>query len=116
MTFCGVNANFSQQIVDLARHRTNFHRRVKQTGRTNKLLDHHSTGTEQFRFTRGGADADNLRDHLLELLESERPVIERRREPESMLDQNIFTGTVSPVHPPYLRKRHMRLINNNEII
>ena len=35
-------ADFGKQIIDLPRDWTNFHRRVKQTCRTNKLFNHHS--------------------------------------------------------------------------
>ena len=57
---------------------------------------------------------DCLRDPNLELLEIERPVVERRREPESKFDQIQFSRTISVVHPANLRNRGVALVDEHQ--
>ena len=53
-------------------------------------------------------------DALLKLREIERPIIQRRRQAESVVNQALFSRLVARVHRPHLRNRHVRLINNHQ--
>ena len=51
---------------------------------------------------------------LEELVEAERPVVERRREPEAVLDQRLLARAVALVHAADLRHGLMRLVDEDE--
>jgi hypothetical protein len=48
-----------------------------------------------------------------ELVEAKRPVVERRREPEPVVDERLLPGAVALVHPAELRHRLVRLVDED---
>ncbi len=60
------------------------------------------------------AHVDRLVDGGLELLEGQRPVVERRRQAEAEVDQDLLARPVVLVHPDDLRDRHVRLVDDEQ--
>ena len=107
--------NLRYQIINLPLNRTNHNLRIKQSGRSDNLFC-----PEQFMFffIMGGSrrDEHHLIDMLLKFLKAQRPVIQRRRQPESIIHKHILSGSVTRKHCPDLWYRHMGLIDNDEEI
>ena len=72
---------------------------VHQAGGANDLLHLPAPGLLQLIGTRGGGDIDQLVHPGLELFETEGPVVQGRRQAKAVIDQGLFAGAVSPVHP-----------------
>ena len=70
----------------------------------------------QLVIARGGRDGDHLGHQRHELVELERPVVERGGQPEAVLDQGQLAGAVAVEHPADLRQRHVRLVHHHEEI
>ena len=81
--------NFRKQILDLGQGRPDFDLRINQSGRPHDLLDD-SPGVFQLVGPRGGGNVDALRGARLELLELQRPVIQRRGQTETVIDQGFL--------------------------
>ena len=116
MMACHFLVDLRDQIIDLSFHRPHIHFRIQQAGRPDDLLR-----AEQFMgrlIIRGRCrHKQHLIDVLLKLAEVQRPVVQRRRQPESVVHQCILPRSVSRVHSPDLRNRHMGLVyNNKEVI
>src|SRR4029077_17751216 len=90
-------ADLLQEVVDLALGRSDGDARIDDAGRPDELLDDPLALLELVR-ARGGAEVDRLADGRLELLERERAVVERRRQPEPEVDQDLLAGPVVLVH------------------
>ena len=60
------------------------------------------------------AHVDRLVDGRLELLERQRPVVERRRQAEPEVDEDLLAGPVVLVHADDLRDRHVRLVDDEQ--
>ena len=87
------------EVVDLALGRADRDGRVDDAGGPDQLLDDPLAPLQLVGPGRG-AHVDRLVDGGLELLERERPVVERRREPEPEVDQDLLAGPVVLVHAP----------------
>ena len=87
--------------------------RVDDARRPDQLLDDALAALELVRAGRR-AHVDRLVDGRLELLERERPVVERRRQPEAEIDQDLLARPVVLVHADDLRDRHVRLVDDEE--
>ena len=55
-------------------------------------------------------------DLLDELVEPQRPVVHRRRQPEPVLDQRLLAGAVALVLAVELRHRDVRLVEHDEVV
>ena len=53
-------------------------------------------------------------DERQELLEAERPVVERRRQAEAVFDQRLLAGAVAVVHPADLRQGDVGLVDHHQ--
>src|SRR5690606_22904995 len=53
---------------------------------------------------------------LPELADLERPVVERAREPEAVLDQRLFARAIAAVHRAELRHGDVRLVEDEEVV
>ncbi len=104
-----------QQVFDLAFHRANFNFRVKNARRPDNLL-HHRFADAIFVGAGRGGGIDRLPHALLKLLELERTVVKRARQPEAVIHQGHFAGTVTVVHTANLRDRHVALVDHQQII
>ena len=107
--------DFSNQIINLPFNRPDKNFRGEQSGRTNELF-HNLAGTTLFKVGWRCADVNHLMDALLKLRKIERPIIQRRRQAESVVNQALFSRLVARVHRSHLRNRHVRLINNHQKI
>ena len=88
-------------------------RRVDHAGRPDELLDDALAALELVRPGRR-AHVDRLVDGRLELLERQRPVVERRRQAEPEVDEDLLARPVVLVHPDDLRDRHVRLVDDEQ--
>ncbi len=83
---------------------------VDDTRRADELLGDHLRARELERAGRRGDEHELL--HLPEeLVEAERPVVERRREAEAEVDERLLARAVALVHPAELRNRLVRLVD-----
>ena len=78
-----------EQILDLRTHRAYLDLRVDQPGGTHHLLDH-LPGPAKLEWRWRGRDVDGLRLDPLELVEAQRPVVQRGRQAEAVLDQRFL--------------------------
>ena len=103
-----------QQVLDLVRGGTYFHFRVHQPGRAHDQFD-----DLPFRFltlvvARRRRHVDAAWRTQFPFLELQRPVVQRRRQPESELDQRLLARTVALVHGADLRNGHMRFVDHQQ--
>ncbi len=102
-----------QQVVDLVLGRAQLDLGVDEVGRPDQLLGD-LRGMPQLERPRGGRDEDQLRHLLEELVEAERAVVERRREPEAVVDERLLARAVALVHPADLRHCLVRLVDEDD--
>ena len=115
MTLIGAQFDFGQHVVNLRSRRTHLDRWVDQPGRPHELFDHLRRMLELVsgRSRRN----ENRAPHLaFELVESQRPIVECRRQPEAELNQRFLPRTVAAIHATELRNRHVRLIDEHQRI
>ena len=86
--------------------RTHFDLRIDQAGRPHDQLDHLSPDLS-ISYRRGVAETKIGLRHatLLAFLEFQRPVVQRRRQAETELDQVFLARTIALVHGAELRER-----------
>ncbi len=104
---------FGKKIIDLGGCRAHGHLGIDQAGRAHHLLDHLRRLP---RLVAGGRrrDENRLAHHALELVEPERPIVERRRQPEAVIDQVFLAGTVAAVHAPELTDGDVTLVDDHQ--
>src|SRR5262249_40137754 len=91
-------ADLLQEIVDLTGHRTHLDLGIHEPRRADHLLDHDALRLVELVLPRRRRDVDAIVDVVLELLELERPVVERARETEAVLDERLLARAVPAVH------------------
>ena len=89
--------------------------RVDQSGGAHDLL-HDPVGHLQLPRPGRRGHVHDLLHPLLELLEAERAVVDRARQPEPEIDERGLPRDVALVHPVELRHRHVRLIDHDEVV
>ncbi len=99
-------AHLVHQVVDLMLGGPDLDRGIDQAGGTDHLLDH-PVAVTQLPLPRRGADADQLRHPPQEFLELQRPVVQRRWQPEAIVHQRLLAGAVAVIHSIYLWYRVM---------
>ena len=82
-------------------------------GRPDQLLGDHLRARELERAGRG-RDEHELRHLSEELVEAERSVVERRRQPEAVVDERLLARAVALVHAADLRHRLVRLVDEHD--
>ena len=95
---------YDEQVVDLALYGTHFHLGIDQSGRSNDLLDHDAPCALDLPVARRRRDKDRLPHLLFELVEIKGSVVIGRGQPESVLDEHVFTGAVAPPPTPARRQ------------
>ena len=100
-----------QQVVDLVLCRSYLDRRIKQSCRTNHLLDNESLRFLQLIIRRSRADIYCLPSDGFEFIELQRSVICSCRQSESIFHEHGLPGLVTAVHSAYLRNRNVALVN-----
>ena len=106
----------ADQIVDLSFRRPYLDFRIEQSSRPDQLLGCDSAGSFKLVLRRSSRDIHRLSCQLRELLESERSVIERRWQSESVFDQRFLACAVAVIHGAKLREHRMRLIYDSQEI
>ena len=102
-----------QKVVYLAAYRPELHLRIEQARRPDDLL--HLVLAHVLLVVAGGrGHIDELGDALLELVEAQRPVVERGRKAEAVVHERDLARAVALVHAPDLRYRHVRLVDDAE--
>lgn len=77
---------------------------------------HRAAGPAEFVRPRRCAHEERLRDHRLELLEPEGPVVESGGEAEPVLDENLLAGAVAVEHGPNLGDGDVGFVDDEEPI
>ncbi len=105
--------DLGEQIVHLDGGRAHLHRRIHEPRRAHHLL-HDLTGVRLLVGPRGGRDEDTLGRDALELVEAQRPVVERTREPETVLDQRLLARAIAAVHAAELGDGDVALVDDQQ--
>ena len=106
-------ADLVQEVVDLVLRRPQLDLGVDDAGRADDLLGDVRRVAELERPGRR-RDEQELRRALQELVEAQRPVVERRRQPEAVLDERLLARAVALVHAADLRHGLVRLVDEDE--
>ncbi len=106
-------ADLAEQVVHLRGCRPHDHLRVHETGGPHHLL-HHLPRHLRLVVRRSGGDEDRLGRQPLPLVEPQRPVVQRRRQPEAILHQRLLAGAVALVHATDLRHRDVTLVDDEQ--
>ena len=101
------------QVIDLVLCRQNRYLGFDQARGANDLLDTLLLVCIFIR-TRRSRHINNLVDPVLELLKRQRTVVDRRRQPETVLDEIRLASVIAVVHPTNLRQRHVRLVDEHQ--
>ena len=107
--------DLGEHVVDLGGGRPHLHLGVDQAGGTHHLLDH-LAGVGGLIVGRRGRDKDALAHLRLEFLEGERPVVQRRGQPEAILHQRVLAGAVATVHAAQLADGDVALVDEHQRI
>ncbi len=110
----GALADLFEQIVHLPLDRTHFGWRIHQSGGPDDLLDDNAAGFVQFVRARRCRHVDQLRHTRFPLLEVERAVVERGRQTEPVVDEDLLTGAIAEIHAANLRDRLVTLVDDDE--
>ena len=86
---------------------------VDQPGRPDDLLHHLRAHAELVR-PRGRGDEHDLGHERVELVERERTVVVRRREPKPEVHEILLARPVPLVHPPHLGHGDVRLVDHDQ--
>ena len=103
-----------QQIVDLRRRRPHLDLRVDQPGRPHHLLHHLRLVLRARSRPASPRRRSSARIMLLELVEAQRPVVERRRQAEAVVDQVLLARAVALVHAADLRDGDVALVDDHQ--
>ena len=106
--------DLAEQVVDLARRRTHLDLGIDQPRRADDLLDHLRPACSSSYGARRRRHVDRLRHRALELLEFQRPVVERGRQAEAVVHQLLLAGAVAAIHAADLRDRHVALVDDQQ--
>jgi len=103
-----------EEVVDLALRRPHLDGRVHDAGGPDELLD--DVALRLLQLVRPGrrAHVDDLVEVVLELLEGKRPVVQRRGQPEAVLDEDLLARAVVLVHADRLRDGHVALVDDEQ--
>ncbi len=105
--------DLGQQVVDLRLRRAHIEHRIDESGRANDLLDD-LTRVHSLVFRRRRRHEHRLRQQAFELVEAKRPVVERGRQAEAVVDEVLLARAVALVHAAGLRNRHVRLVDEHQ--
>ena len=109
----GAGVDLGDQVVDLALGRLHDHLRIDEPGGPHDLLDDLLRLLELV-LSRRGRHEDHLVHVLDELVEPQGPVVERGREPETVLDECLLAGPVTLVLSVQLWDGDVRLVEHAE--
>ena len=110
---CGARVDLRQHVVDLRAGRPNLDVGIDETRRAHDLL-HGLVRVRVLVRARRRRDEDRLRRDLLVLVERQRPIVERRRQAEAVLDERFLARAIAFVHAADLRNRHVALVDEQQ--
>ena len=102
-----------QHIVHLMGGGTHLHLGVYQACGAHHLL-HHLTRMGHLISGRGGRDKHQLAHALFELLQLQWPIVQGRRQAETVLDKRGFARFVAVVHATELAHQHMAFVQKHD--
>ncbi len=106
--------DLAEQVVDLPGHGAHLDLGIHESRRPDELLDDDPLHLVELVLAGGRRDVDRLAHVVLELLELERPVVERARQTKAVVDQRLFARAVAPVHRLNLRDRLVGLVDDEQ--
>ena len=109
------SVDLPNEVVNLSLYRPHINFGIEQAGGTDDLFSDESAFA-LFQVAGRGAHADDLFEFAHKFIEFQRAVIQRRGQPEPILDECFLAAAVAAVHAPGLRQRHMALINEDDEI
>ena len=98
------------QIVDLPFRRADFNDRVQKPRRADNLFGI-VVGYRKLVIRGGCGNENNLPYPLVEFFKRKRTVIVSRFQPETEIDEILFSRPVAVIHRPYLRHGHMAFVD-----
>src|SRR3954470_14020403 len=108
------DADLREEIVDLARRRADDDLRVDEARGPHDLLQDRVAGLLALVIRRRGGDERGLAHHVLELIEAQGPVVQRRRQAKAVFDEIFLARAVALVHAAELRDRDMTLVDDHQ--
>ncbi len=109
----GACVDLGQHVVDLRAGRPYLDVGIDETRRPHDLL-YRLIRMRVLVRARRRRHEDRLRRDLLVLLERQRPVVERRRQAETVLDERFLARAVAFVHAADLRNRRVALVDEQQ--
>ena len=109
----GAGLDLADEIVDLAVGTAHLHIGIEQSGGADELLDNLG-GVVALVVSGRGGDEHDLVDVALELVDVERPVVDRRGQAEAEVDQCLLARGVAAVHAAHLGNGHVRLVDEEQ--
>ncbi len=113
-TLIDPRTKFNDQVIDLPLGRPYLHLGVQQAGRTNDLFHHLICFFHLIR-TRRGAGVHGDAHHFFKFRELQRTIVFSRRQTKTIIDQNLFPGTVTVVHTAQLGHHHVGFVQNQQV-
>ena len=110
------HADLGQKVVDLAARRPHLDIGIGQAGGPDHLLHNDSARLAELVGAGRRRHVGRLPYQFLELLELQRPVVERRGQPEAMLHQVGLARAVAVEHAAKLGNGHVALVDENHVI
>ena len=110
----GARSDLVQQVVHLIARRPHGDLGIREAGGTNHLLGHGVVGQPHLVVAGRRRDVHRLLHEPCELLESQRSIVERRRETEAVLDERLLARAVAVVHAADLRDGHVALVDDHQ--
>ena len=109
----GDELDLVHQVVDLVLRLAQLDLGVDDPGRADDLLDR-ARRLGPLERARRGRDHDQLIDPLEELVELQRPVVDRRGQAEAVIDQGRLARAVTLIHAADLRDRLVGLVDEDD--
>ncbi len=113
--FLDAQGDFGHQVIDLRAGGTHADGGIDQTGRAHHLL-HDLSGVLFLIVGRRRGHEHRLPHLALEFIEAQRPVVERGRQPESVIHEIGLARAVAVVHAVELPHQHVRLVEEHQRI
>ena len=104
-------ADLFEQIIHLVFSLAYHDNRVDESGGPDDLLDLRGQAPCGLELARSCRNIDNLRYAFLEFTETQRAIIQRRRESETVFDQGLLAGPVAAIHGAQLRNGNVAFID-----
>ena len=108
--------DLADQVVHLAVGRAHRDLGIHQPGRPDQLLHEHAAAALELERGRCRRHVDALADAGVELLEAQRPVVERAGQAEPEVHQRLLARAVAVVHAAHLRDRLVALVDHQQEI